>query len=81
MKDFDVALRYGLVAPAGTPRSIIERLNKELNAALALPDVQKRLVTEGAEALPGTPEAYAVDIDREEKKWNALVRKLWLKVE
>ena len=81
VKDFDVALRYGLVAPAGTPRPIIERLNKELNAALALPDVQKRLVTEGAEALPGTPEAYAVDIDREEKKWNALVRKLNLKVE
>jgi len=81
VKDFDVALRYGLVAPAGTPRPIIERLNKELNAALALPDVQKRLVTEGAEALPGTPEAYAVDIDREEKKWNALVHKLGLKVE
>jgi len=81
VKDFDVALRYGLVAPAGTPRPIIERLNKELNAALALPDVQKRLVTEGAEALPGTPEAYAADIDREEKKWNALVHKLGLKVE
>jgi tripartite-type tricarboxylate transporter receptor subunit TctC len=81
VKDFDVALRYGLVAPAGTPRPIIERLNKELNAALALSDVQKRLVTEGAEALPGTPEAYAVDIDREEKKWNALVRRLNLKVE
>ena len=81
VKDFDVALRYGLAAPAGTPRPIIERLNKELNAALALPDVQKRLVTEGAEALPGTPEAYAVDIDREEKKWNALVRRLNLKVE
>ena len=81
VKDFDVALRYGLVAPAGTPRPIVERLNKELNAALGLPDVQKRLVTEGAEALPGTPEAYAVDIDREEKKWNALVRRLGLKVE
>ena len=81
VKDFDVALRYGLVAPAGTPRPIVERLNKELNAALGLPDVRKRLVTEGAEALPGTPEAYAVDIDREEKKWNALVRKLNLKVE
>ena len=52
---FDVALRYGLVAPAGTPRPIIERLNKELNAALASDEVKKRLATEGADALPGTP--------------------------
>jgi tripartite-type tricarboxylate transporter receptor subunit TctC len=78
---FDVALRYGLVAPAGTPRPIIERLNKELNAALASDDVKKRLATEGADALPGTPEAYADDIDREETKWSVLVRKLNLKVE
>jgi len=78
---FDVALRYGLVAPAGTPRPIIERLNKELNAALASGEVQKRLATEGADALPGTPEAYADDIDREEKKWGALVHQLNLKVE
>ncbi len=78
---FDVALRYGLAAPAGTPRPIIERLNKELNAALASDEVKKRLATEGADALPGTPEAYAADLDREEKKWSAVVRRLNLKVE
>ena len=78
---FEVALRYGLVAPAGTPPAVIARLNKELNAALAAEDVKTRLATEGAEALPGTPEAYAADIDREEKKWGGLVKKLGLKVE
>ena len=78
---FEVALRYGLAAPAGTPRPVIERLNKELNAALASEEVQKRLESEGAEALPGSPEAYAGDIDREEKKWGALVRQLNLKLE
>lgn len=78
---FDVALRYGLAAPAGTPKPIIDRLNKELNAALADPDVQKRLANEGADALPGTPQAYADDIDKEETKWGALVRKLGLKLE
>jgi tripartite-type tricarboxylate transporter receptor subunit TctC len=78
---FEVALRYGLAAPAGTPRPIIDKLNKALNAALASDEVKKRLATEGAEALPGTPEAYADDIDREEKKWSALVRRLNLKVE
>ena len=78
---FDVALRYGLAAPAGTPKPIIDRLNKELNAALASEDVQKRLANEGAGALPGTPQAYADDIDKEETKWGALVRKLGLKLE
>jgi tripartite-type tricarboxylate transporter receptor subunit TctC len=78
---FEVALRYGLAAPAGTPKPIIERLNKELNAALASEEVQKRLANEGADVLPMSPEAYATDIDREEKKWGALVRKLNLKLE
>jgi tripartite-type tricarboxylate transporter receptor subunit TctC len=77
---FDVALRYGLVAPTGTPPEAIARLNKELNAALASDDVKKRLANEGAMPLPGTPEAYAADIDKEEKKWSVLVRKLGLKV-
>ncbi len=81
VKGFDVALRYGLAAPAGTPRPIIERLNKELNAALASDEVKKRLANEGAEALPGTPEAYASDIDKEEIMWRALVSKLGLKVD
>ena len=78
---FEVALRYGLAAPAGTPRAIIARLNKELNAALAAEDVKTRLATEGAEALPGTPEIYAADIAVEEKKYGGLVKKLGLKVE
>jgi len=78
---FEVALRYGLAAPAGTPPAVIARLNKELNAALASEDVKTRLATEGAEALPGTPEAYAADIASEEKKYGGLVRKLGLKVE
>jgi tripartite-type tricarboxylate transporter receptor subunit TctC len=60
---------------------VVARLNKELNAALAMEDVKNRLATEGAESLPGTPEAYAADIDKEEKKWGGLVKKLGLKVE
>jgi len=78
---FEVALRYGLIAPVGTPKPIIDKLNKALNAALASAEVKKRLATEGAEALPGTPADYAADIDREEKKWSALVHRLNLKVE
>ena len=78
---FEVSLRYGLIAPAGTPQPVLEKLNKALNEALASDEVKKRLTTEGAEALPGTPAAYAEDLDKEEKKWSAVVHRLGLKVE
>jgi tripartite-type tricarboxylate transporter receptor subunit TctC len=78
---YEAALRYGLVAPAGTPRPIIERLNKELRTALASKDVQERLAADGAEVLPSTPEQYAADIDREETTWGKVVTKLGLKGE
>jgi len=78
---FDAALRYGLMAPAGTPPAVLARLNKELNAALATQEVKDRLATEGAEPMPGTPEAYAADVATDEKKWGGLVKKLGLKVE
>jgi tripartite-type tricarboxylate transporter receptor subunit TctC len=78
---FDAALRYGLMAPAGTPPAVLARLNKELNAALAAQEVKDRLATEGAEPMPGTPEAYAADVVTDEKRWGGLVKKLGLKVE
>jgi tripartite-type tricarboxylate transporter receptor subunit TctC len=78
---FSAAIHYGLLAPAGTPREIIDRLNAALVAALSADDVRARLAVEGAVPLPGTPEDYAADIDGEETTWGALVRKLNLKVE
>jgi tripartite-type tricarboxylate transporter receptor subunit TctC len=74
-------IHYGLVAPAGTPRPIVERLNAELNIALKSDDVRARIADEGGEPLAGTPEQQAADIDAEETKWGALVRKLGLKAE
>ncbi|MBI4273470.1 MAG: tripartite tricarboxylate transporter substrate binding protein [Rhizobiales bacterium] len=79
--NFEAVLRYGLVAPVGTPPAIIARLNKELNAALATDDVKKRLAVEGAEPLPSTPEEYAADIDREETQWSKVVKDAGVKVE
>jgi tripartite-type tricarboxylate transporter receptor subunit TctC len=71
---YEAVLHYGIVAPAGTPRDIVERLSKELRAALASDEVRERLATAGAEPLPSTPEEYATDIDREETKWSAIVK-------
>jgi len=78
---FEVVQRSTLLAPAGTPRTIIERLNKELNAVLATDEVRRRLAVEGGEPVPGTPEEYAADIDREEMRWSKLVATIGLKGE
>jgi tripartite-type tricarboxylate transporter receptor subunit TctC len=78
---FDATLSYGLLAPAGTPRPIVDRLNKELRAALASEDVQKRIILEGGEPAPTTPEAHAAVIDREETKWSAVIHSAGLKPE
>jgi len=69
------------VAPAGTPRPIVEKLNAAMQAALAEADVRERIIADGAEPLPGTPEDYAADIDREETKWSKVVRVSGAKVE
>jgi tripartite-type tricarboxylate transporter receptor subunit TctC len=78
---FDAVLSYGLVAPAGTPPPIIDRLNKDLRAALATDEVKKRLHQEGAEPMPTSPEEHAAVIDREETKWSALIKSVGLKAE
>jgi tripartite-type tricarboxylate transporter receptor subunit TctC len=78
---FEAVQYYGLAVPAGTPRPIIERLNKELRAVLASDEMKKRLVDDGADPTPSTPEEYAANIAREEGKWAALVQKLGLKIE
>ena len=77
----DVVLYYGLAAPAGTPRPIVERLNKELRAIVTSDDVTKRLIADGGGPVASTPEEYAANIVREEGKWAALVKKLNLKLD
>ena len=56
--DFEAIQWYGIVAPAGTPAAIVERLNAEINRALATPELKARLEVEGAEAAPETPAAF-----------------------
>jgi tripartite-type tricarboxylate transporter receptor subunit TctC len=71
---FDASLYYGLIAPAGTPQPVVDKLNKTLQAALASEEVKKQLGLDGTEITPGTPEDYAAFIDKDEKKWSQLVK-------
>lgn len=79
LPDFDAVLTYGIVGPLGLPRAIVERLNRALQRALATERVRQRLLQEGAEPSPTTPEAYAGIIDREETQWSALIKSMGLK--
>jgi len=74
-------LHCGLLAPAGTPAPIVARLNAELRKLVASDDVKTRIHADGGDPLVSTPEEYAADIDREEAKWSALIKKLGLRVE
>lgn len=74
LQGFDASLYYGLAAPAGTPRPIIDKLNKALRDALASNEVKKQLGNDGTEITPGTPEDYVDFIDKDEKKWSQLVK-------
>jgi tripartite-type tricarboxylate transporter receptor subunit TctC len=78
---FESVLHYGVLAPPGTPRPIIDRLNTALRALVQTEQVKQRILAEGGDPLTSTPEEYARDIDSEETKWGTLVRKLNLKVE
>jgi tripartite-type tricarboxylate transporter receptor subunit TctC len=75
---FEAVLYYGIAAPAGTPKPIIERINKEMRAIIASDEISKRIVSDGGDPAPATPEKYALSLARDEAKWGDLIRKLGL---
>jgi len=75
---FEAVLYYGLAAPAGTPRAIVERLNKELRAIVTSDETARRIIAEGGDPVASSPEEYAANIAREEAKWTALIKTLGL---
>ena len=81
MPGFEAVLHYGLLAPAGTPKEIVDKLSVELRKLVNTDEVKQRIHAEGGDPMTSTPAEYAADIDKEEKKWAGLVHKLGLKVE
>jgi tripartite-type tricarboxylate transporter receptor subunit TctC len=78
---YDCELHYGIVAPAGVPRPIVDKLNAALRGALVQPDVAQRFAALGAEVLSSAPDAYAADIAAEEAKWSPIVRRAGVKAD
>lgn len=73
-KGFDAVTWFGFLAPAGTPKDIVSRLNAEFNKALQAPDLRKRLGDEGADPLGGTPEQFAELIRNDIVSWGKTVK-------
>ena len=71
----NVALWYGLMAPAGTSPEIVARLNREVNQALKSSEIQERFASQGTEALGGTPEQAASYVRQELDRWGPVVKK------
>lgn len=80
MPGLEIVQYYGLTAPAGTPRPIVERLNKELRKIVMSDDIKKRIIADGGGPVASTPEEYAKNIQHEEGKWAELIKTLGLVV-
>ena len=78
-KGFDATTWFGLLAPAGTPKDVVARLNAEFNKALQQPDLRKRLAEEGAEASGGTAEQFAALMRDEIPRWGKVVKDAGIK--
>ncbi len=72
---------WGFVVPARTPPAIVERLNKEVQQALADPTVRARLAELGVSSAPQSPEQFGAYLQRETRKWNELIKKTGLKAD
>lgn len=77
----NVSLWYGMLAPAGTPRPVIDRLNRAVGQILDSKEVTERLQAQGAEPMRGTPEAFAAFMREEMAKWAPVVKTANVKAE
>lgn len=71
---FEVNNWYGILAPRGTPKEIVSKLNAEIVKILNMPDVKESLAVQGAEPVSGTPEQFAAYIKEETEKWAKIVK-------
>jgi tripartite-type tricarboxylate transporter receptor subunit TctC len=74
LKGFDAGTTHGLYAPEGTPAAVVERLNREVNAALALPAVKAQIATLAADPTPMTPAQFAAVMREDSRRYGAVIR-------
>jgi len=78
---FDVVAWYGMLAPAGTPRPVVDSLNREIRAVLDIAEVKRNLVEQGMDPAGGTPEEFAALIKSDMDKWGDIGKRLGVKLD
>jgi tripartite-type tricarboxylate transporter receptor subunit TctC len=73
---YDTGVWFGILAPAGTPKPIIDKISKATNSALKDPDVLKQLTTQGLDARGGSPEEFALFIKNETERWARVIHQM-----
>ena len=81
LKGYDANTNGGFLAPAGTPKAIIAKLNAEINAALKLPDVRAKLEAAGVDIQGGTPQDYSALIRSDLAKWGKVIKEAGIPAE
>ena len=79
--DFEVDSWYAMFVPAKTPKAVIEKLNRALNAVVALPEIKERLLAQGSEGVGGTPEALGKVVESELGRWVKLAKDAGIRLE
>ena len=81
LKGFDSATTFAAFLPAGTPRDIVAKLNREFTRALSAPDVKEKLFSQGIDTVGGTPEEFIAYNKAESAKWGKVIREQGIKIE
>ena len=81
LKNFTAAAWYGVLAPRHTPRALVERLNREINSALALAEMRERVASQALEIVAGSPEDFRKAIAAETENWKFVIKQTGFKLE
>jgi tripartite-type tricarboxylate transporter receptor subunit TctC len=78
---FESSVWFGLFAPAGTPKAVVDLLNSKVNAAMAPPEVREGFLRVGNEPVGGGPDILAAKVQTELQKWTTIVREKNIRIE
>lgn len=81
IRGYEADVWYGVIAPAGTPKPVIDKLASEIGRIVRSPAMKEKLTVQAAEPLGGTPEQFAAVIESELQKWTALIKQTGMKAE
>jgi tripartite-type tricarboxylate transporter receptor subunit TctC len=72
---------WGVVAPAGTPKEIVQRLNAAINKGLAMPEVEKKFLTNGVIVAPSTPEKFRSFVAEDHQRWSKVIKDAKIRID